>query len=115
MARRVLLAVLVCLSIWAAAVRAFEARGVTEAPAADVSLLTPDVPQESAPSDHSWHAAQPASVSVAVSWTPHLTLQVIDVPGIGRRQEQIVARLRHARTYPTPSRPLHLHDIPLLI
>lgn len=113
--RRAWLAVLLCLSLWAVATRAFDAPVEVDMAAAEDSRPLSDVPGDGDGSPSNWNAAQPASICGAASWTPQLTLQDIDVTGIARRHDRGVVRLRHARACAPPSRPLHLHDIPLLI
>ncbi|HTV02346.1 MAG TPA: hypothetical protein VMF13_17495 [Luteitalea sp.] len=114
MLRRLLLAVLLCLSAWTVADRV--APDAVEA-GVQASIDVPsDATSDGDHSDGAWRAPQPIELhAVGASATRDLHVVVVDLPRVSRREDGRLARLRHSSHRPTPSRPPHLHDIPLLI
>jgi hypothetical protein len=112
--RRLLLAVLLCLSAWAAADRLAPdtAAGVSLAAAAPSG----EAPDERQQGDGHWRAPLPLEVHAErVSSTREMHVHVAALPSGSYAERGRLTRLRHTVRRPAPSRPPHLHDTPLLI
>ena len=117
MLRRTLLAALLCLSAWALAdrtVTASTAASILAAPAASTATHLSTLPSDTGSSDLKWEAPQPSSISVrGASWRAQF--QHVEVPGVSIRDLNRATHRRDAFCAPSPLRPPHLHDTPLLI
>ena len=87
---------------------------------ADITLAASTAPRlaklqcDTDSSDSRWDAPHPYSISVSgPSWSSQL--QYVELPGVSGREGCRVVRRGDASRHPTPFRPLHLHDTPLLI
>jgi hypothetical protein len=114
--RRLLLVVLVCLSAWALADRVAHAWPDTGPATRHLAVALPDLPEETDDSTATWEAPPPlGGGSTGSSWTVRAPIQCADLPGIANGAQTGCVGRAGVASSPTPSRPPHLLDIPLLI
>ncbi len=113
MLRRTLVAVLLCLSAWAADSLAI-ASAPDLTPAAGTASWLTAAPCDSESSDEQWSVRQRHSVSTTESgWKSQL--QPMELTSVSRRDTSFIVGLRGVPTRPGLHRSPHLHDTPLLI
>jgi hypothetical protein len=114
--RRLLFAVLVCLSMWTLADAMGELSGGDNGGRTAIVAVSPsDLPDDADGPSSRWDA--PPSLSIAATGLTayfHVDVPYIEPPGVAARQPSRLSHRSDAAT-PTRSRPPHLHDIPLLI
>jgi hypothetical protein len=115
--RRLLLAVLFCLAVWAVTDRTSAARGdsadVTMASTIGATVATP--PIDTHPPEARWEALLPAGLASGSSRSHQLQAQAVDLPGVSSRVPWPVARRADADRHAARFRPAHLLNTPLLI
>jgi hypothetical protein len=110
---RTLVAVLLCLTAWAAD-RLAIASGTDLTPAASTASWRAAAPCDSDGSDHQWSVRQRHSLSTTESgWKSQL--QHVELTSVSRLETSFAVRFRGGPTRPAPHRSPHLHDTPLLI
>ena len=116
MLRRLLFAMLVCLSMWTLADAMGELSGGDNGGRIAIVAVSPsDLPDDADRPAPRWDA--PPSLSIAATGLTagfHVDVPYVEPPGVAVRQSSGLSHRSYAAT-PTRSRPPHLHDIPLLI